>query len=114
MTPEDVLKHDGRVLTRSQREFYFENGFMAAEDLIPREWTDLVRAASNERIEASRQETESGDEFDPRRSLPEKAHVRRIVLSTIIPFSTVSQWIAAGGYHGRSCRSGCEDPQLQD
>ena len=61
MMPEDVLKHDGRVLTRSQREFYFENGFMAAEDLIPREWTDLVRAASNERIEASRQETESGD-----------------------------------------------------
>ncbi len=79
MTPEDVLKHDGRVLTRSQREFYFENGFMAAEDLIPREWTDLVRAASNERIEASRQETESGDEFDlAPEHCAEKAHVRRI------------------------------------
>ena len=65
MTPEDVLKHDGRVLTRSQREFYFENGFMAAEDLIPREWTDLVRAASNERIEASRQETEANPGLGP-------------------------------------------------
>ena len=79
MTPEDILKHDGRVLTQAQREFYFENGFMAAQGLIPREWTDLVKVASNERIEASRQETESGDEFDlAPEHCAEKPHVRRI------------------------------------
>ena len=95
MTPEDVLQHDGRVLTRSQREFYFENGFMAAEDLIPREWTDLVRAwppTSGSR-RAGRRQSPAMSSIS-RRSTALRKHTcdGSSVLSTIIPFSTVSRW----------------------
>tara|TARA_B100000676_G_scaffold299497_1_gene343918 strand:+ start:2061 stop:2966 length:906 start_codon:yes stop_codon:yes gene_type:complete len=79
MTPENILKHEGHLLSRLQREFYFENGYVALEGLIPREWIDAVQTASNERIDASREETKSGDEFDlgPNHS-SDIPHVRRI------------------------------------
>ena len=79
MTPEEILKHDARVLTQAQREAYFDTGYVSGEGLIPNEWLDAVRAASDERIEASRQEAESGSEFDlaPEHT-SESPHVRRL------------------------------------
>lgn len=79
MTPEDILKHEPRMLTQAQRESYFQSGYVSSEGLIPKEWLEAVRAASNERLEASRAETESGDEFDlaPDHNA-EHPHVRRI------------------------------------
>ena len=79
MTPEEILKHDARVLTQAQREAYFDTGYVSGEGLIPNEWLVAVRAASDERIEASRQETESGSEFDlaPEHT-SESPHVRRL------------------------------------
>ena len=68
-----------RVLTQAQREAYFDTGYVSGEGLIPNEWLVAVRAASDERIEASRQETESGSEFDlaPEHT-SESPHVRRL------------------------------------
>ena len=57
MTPEDILKHDARVLTQAQREAYFDTGYVSGEGLIPHEWLDAVRAASDERIKSMTMES---------------------------------------------------------
>ncbi|MEL0110358.1 MAG: phytanoyl-CoA dioxygenase family protein [Rickettsiales bacterium] len=79
MTPEDILKHAPRVLSQAQREAYFESGYVSGEGLIPKDWLEALRTASDERIEASRQVTDSGSEFDlaPDHTAAHP-HVRRI------------------------------------
>ena len=42
MTPEEILKHKPRVLSQDQREFYFENGYLLIEKVIPQEWIDRL------------------------------------------------------------------------
>lgn len=64
MTPEGILSHSPRVLTQAQREHYFEHGYVSVESLVPADLvTDLVRV-TEEFVDASRAETESGREFD--------------------------------------------------
>ena len=79
MTPEDILKHETRMLTQTQRESYFESGYVSSEGLIPKEWLDAVRGASDECLEDSRSESKSGSKFDlaPEHTA-ENPHVRRI------------------------------------
>ena len=79
MTPEDILRHEPRVLSQAQREAYFDSGYVAGEGLIPKEWLAAVRAASDECIEASRNETESGSAYDlaPEHTA-DRPHVRRL------------------------------------
>ncbi len=64
MTPEDVLSHSPRVLTQSQREHYFEHGYVGVERLVPGDVLAEVQAVTNEFVEQSRKETQSGDTFD--------------------------------------------------
>ncbi len=64
MTPEDILKHEPRLLTQAQRESYFESGYVSSEGLIPKEWLEAVRSASDKCLEDSRKETKSGSKFD--------------------------------------------------
>ena len=54
MTPEQVLSHASRVLTREQREFYFENGWLLLEKIVPDTWLERLRAAAAEIIESTR------------------------------------------------------------
>jgi ectoine hydroxylase len=54
MTPEDVLSQKPRVLTQEQREFYFENGYLLLERIVPHEWIERLRAVTDEIIEKSR------------------------------------------------------------
>ena len=35
MTPEQILSIKPKVLTQKQREFYFENGYILLEKLLP-------------------------------------------------------------------------------
>lgn len=63
MTPEDILSHPSRVLTRNQREFYFEHGYVNVEGAISREWLDRLRAVSDEMVERARPLTQSDDVF---------------------------------------------------
>jgi ectoine hydroxylase len=79
MTPEAILAHAPRVLTQAQRERYFATGFLAAPDLIPQEWLELLRARSREFIEKSRAVAASNEEFDigPEHR-PDHPHVRRL------------------------------------
>ena len=79
MTPEDILRHKPSALSQEQREFFFENGFVAAEGLVGDEWLDRLRARSDEFIDRSRQYSESNKEYDlsPDHT-SDKPYVRRL------------------------------------
>ncbi len=64
MIPEQVLSYAPRVLTQSQREHYFEHGYVGVESLVPADTLAEVQAVTNEFVELSRKETQSGEAFD--------------------------------------------------
>jgi len=64
MTPEDILSHPANVLSQAQREFYFEQGYLKVEGVIPQKTLDELRTATGEMLEESRSTTESNQRFD--------------------------------------------------
>jgi len=64
MTPEQVLAIPPRVLTQSQREFYFREGYILVEKAIGDDWIRALRAATEELVERSRKVTKSDKIFD--------------------------------------------------
>lgn len=64
MTPEEILKEPARVLTQSQREFYFEQGYLCVDSLVPKETVAELVGITDAFVEASRSETKPGDTFD--------------------------------------------------
>ncbi len=64
MTPEQVLALPPRVLTQSQREHYFREGYILLEKIIGDEWIHKLRAATEELVERSRKVTKSDTIFD--------------------------------------------------
>jgi ectoine hydroxylase-related dioxygenase (phytanoyl-CoA dioxygenase family) len=64
MTPEQVLALPPRVLTQSQREHYFREGYVLLEKIIGDEWIRKLRAATEELVERSRQVAKSDTIFD--------------------------------------------------
>jgi ectoine hydroxylase len=79
MTPEDILSQSPRVLTTSQREAYFNNGFVTVDGVISPEWVDKLRQTSTALLEASRAVEASNEAYDigPAHG-PDKPHVRRL------------------------------------
>tara|TARA_B100001123_G_C15299082_1_gene1020359 strand:+ start:1417 stop:2424 length:1008 start_codon:yes stop_codon:yes gene_type:complete len=64
MTPEQILSHPPLALTREQREFYFDNGYLLVERIVPQEWIDRLTQVTNEMVEQSRSLTKSDAVFD--------------------------------------------------
>jgi len=64
MTPEQILAIPPRVLTQSQREFYFREGYILLERIVGEEWLARLRAATEELVERSRRVTRSDAIFD--------------------------------------------------
>ena len=64
MDIEDILSAPTNILTKQQREFYFENGYLLLEGLISQEWIDRLREATDRMTERSRSVTTSGAVFD--------------------------------------------------
>ena len=64
MTPEEILSHPPRVLTQEQREHYFDFGYVCVESLVPRDTLDELIAVTDDFVDRSRAETESGSVFD--------------------------------------------------
>jgi ectoine hydroxylase-related dioxygenase (phytanoyl-CoA dioxygenase family) len=54
MTPEDILAHPPRVLTGTQRERYFNCGYVVVTGLLSGDWLDRLRAATAEMVEKAR------------------------------------------------------------
>ena len=64
MTPEQILALAPRVLTQSQREAYFKDGFIILEKVIGDEWVRKLRDATDELVERSRKVTKSDTVYD--------------------------------------------------
>ena len=63
MTPDDILSHRPLVLSQAQREFYFAEGYLCADGLIPADVVDALCAATERLVEESRRYTESVDPY---------------------------------------------------
>jgi ectoine hydroxylase len=79
MTPEDILRHEPKVLTPAQRARYFQDGYLAVEGLIPDAWLRRLRELSASFVEASKSVAASDEAFDlgPSHSA-DRPHVRRL------------------------------------
>ena len=64
MTPEQILKIPSRVLTRAQRESYFDNGYLLLESIITPDVVEEMRAVTAEWVEKSRSISKSDAVFD--------------------------------------------------
>jgi phytanoyl-CoA dioxygenase PhyH len=64
MTPEEILAHEPRVLSQAQREFYFEQGYLLVEGIVPMAWVQRLRAVTDEMVERSRTLSKSDAVFD--------------------------------------------------
>jgi len=64
MTPETVLAQPARVLTQTQREAYFERGYLLVENAIGADWLGDLRRAVDGLIDRSRPLTRSDAVFD--------------------------------------------------
>lgn len=64
MTPEQVLACPPRVLTQAQRQFYFSEGYLLLPEIVPAEWIQRLRAATDELIERSRKIAKSDAVWD--------------------------------------------------
>ena len=64
MKPEEILSHKPRVLTQAQREFYFENGYICLEKIIPDAWVKRLRQTTKEMTDRSRSVTKSDAVWD--------------------------------------------------
>ena len=64
MTPEEILSVPAKVLSQSDREFYFDNGYLLVESVVPMEQVEQMRAVTEEWVERSRQISKSDAIFD--------------------------------------------------
>ena len=64
MLIDEIRRTPAKVLTEEQRESYWENGYLLLERLIPEEWLQRLRAATDEMVERSRALTASDRVFD--------------------------------------------------
>lgn len=79
MEIEEILKHRPQAVTETQREFYFENGYLLLEKIVPQEWVTRLCEVTAEMVEKSRKVTVSNEIFDlePEHT-PENPRLRRI------------------------------------
>ena len=79
MTPEQVLAVAPRVLKQSQREDYFNDGFIILEKVIGEEWVAKLRNATDELVERSRKVTRSDTVYDLEPDhRPDRPRLRRV------------------------------------
>jgi ectoine hydroxylase-related dioxygenase (phytanoyl-CoA dioxygenase family) len=64
MKTDEILAREGAVLSREQRQFYFEHGYLLVESVIPGDWLARLREATDEIVERSRAITSSDRVFD--------------------------------------------------
>jgi len=58
--PLRMPTHPCRALSQAQREFYHENGWLMAENVVSPEWIERLRTATQTIVYGTRSQTESG------------------------------------------------------
>ncbi len=64
MRTSEILKHPPLVLTNEQRHFYFDNGYLLLEKIVPEQMLERLRKVTNEMIDQSRGITVSDEVWD--------------------------------------------------
>ena len=64
MTPEEILAEPPRVLSQQQRAKYFAEGYVCLDSFLPADILAEMVAVSDDFVDASRAETQSGRVFD--------------------------------------------------
>lgn len=64
MKPEEILQNPGVTLSQTQREHYFEHGFLLVEGLIDRERVGGLRALTTELEARGREPDDCPDDFE--------------------------------------------------
>ena len=64
MYPERVEQYTPKILTHQQRDFYFDNGYVLLESVVPMETIEQLRAVTDAMIEKSRAVSQSDAIFD--------------------------------------------------
>ena len=64
MTPEEILAVPAKVLSQAQRQFYFDNGYLLVESIIPTTLVEKMRRVTDEWVEKSRSIEKSDAIFD--------------------------------------------------
>lgn len=64
MKQEDILSRPPRILEQSQREFYFENGYLLLEKIVPDEWLEKLRRTTDSVVDDSRAVSKSDEVWD--------------------------------------------------
>ncbi|MBO0874749.1 MAG: phytanoyl-CoA dioxygenase family protein [Pseudonocardia sp.] len=64
MLVDEVRRTAPKIVTEEQREFYFANGFLLLEEVIPADWLARLRRATDQMIERSRAISASDAVFD--------------------------------------------------
>ena len=64
MTPKQVLAIPPKILTPTQREAYFDRGFLILERVIPMDIIERLRKTTDEMIDQSRRVTKSDAVWD--------------------------------------------------
>ena len=79
MNPEQILSHKPAILTKKQREDYFENGYLLVEEIVPKEWIDQLNEVTNQMVDQSRkiEKSDAVFDFEPGHS-PENPRLRRL------------------------------------
>ena len=79
MTPEQVLAIPPKVLSREQREFYFENGYLLLERVVPEDALERLRRVTAEMVEQTRALKTSNAVWDLEPGhTPERPKLRRL------------------------------------
>ncbi len=79
MEIDQILQHPPLSLTDKQRRFYFDNGYLLVESVVPENWLNRLRDATNEMVDRSREITISDSIWDLEKShSPEDPRLRRL------------------------------------
>jgi ectoine hydroxylase len=63
MLPDDILKHAPVRLSTTEREHYFEHGYVSLPSAISRHWVERLQAATAQMMERARAQQRSDDVF---------------------------------------------------
>ena len=64
MTPKEILSFKPKVLSQEQREYYFENGYIGIENLVPKGTLNKLQLETNKFVEKSKAVSVSDNSFD--------------------------------------------------
>ena len=64
MTPEKVLAHSPKILDQSEREYFFETGYLLKERFVNDSWLSGLREVTERMIDESRGLSASNKKFD--------------------------------------------------